>query len=122
MDINAIKKQIDEAQAGYLAIVHTAPAAEVAEASRAVKGLRAALSAAITEGADACPDCGVAPHGLEQPAGRGGVEYEIGCLHCGAFEHTDGTTREHRVRGGMFPRHAVEAWNVGPAAWLVRKA
>lgn len=101
--IQAIKADLVTALGAYHAIVHTAPAAEVKAASDTVKAARRALSDAICEGANPCPLCDAAPIGLEQPRGKGGVEYEIGCPSC----------RDTRVRGGMLPRHAVEAWNEG---------
>lgn len=65
-----------------------------------------------------CPSCGEQPHGMEHQTGRGNPEYEIGCLGCGAFLHSDRTIREHRVRGGLKPEHAVDAWNAGPDYWM----
>lgn len=118
MTLTELKQAIDEAQARYLEIVNTAPQADVLEAGRRVKALRADLVSLLTEGAKACPSCGAAPHGMEQPTGKGGTEYEIGCLACGPFVHKDGTVRQHRVRGGMLPKHAVDAWNAGPDFWM----
>lgn len=118
MDIAKIKADLGAALAAYREIANTAPAPQVLEASRKARALQEALSAAISEGANPCPDCGAQPHGMEQPTGKSGVEYEIGCLACGQFEHTDGTLRWHRVRGGMLPKHAVEAWNAGPDFWM----
>lgn len=112
-----IKSKLAAALERYRAIANTAPAAEVREASAAVKALQAELSAAICEGANPCPDCGGAPHGIEQPRIGGGVEYEVGCTRCGWFLHTDDTPRDHGARGGLLPRHAVEAWNEGPDYW-----
>lgn len=113
--INEIKKQIDEAQGKYLSLVHTAPGNEVRAASAKVKELQRQLSAEIVKGAKPCPGCDQLPHGLEQPRGKGNAEFEIGCVSgCKPFVHTDGTVRERRVRGGMIPKHAVDAWNEGP--------
>ena len=82
-----------------------------------IKALRGELQAVLTEGAQPCPLCGQKPHGMEQPTAKG-VEYEIGCLGCKPFKHKDGTTRRPAVRGGLLPKHAVEAWNAGPDFWL----
>ena len=72
-----------------------------AETTAAVKAARAALSDAICAGAKPCPSCGSeALHGMAQPGPRGRTEYEVGCRNCG-----------RRVRGGLLPRHTVEAWN-----------
>lgn len=115
--LSETKAQLEVARAKYLEIVHTAPAPEVRAASDVVKSLQGKLSECITAGAKPCPTCEAPPHGMEQPNTRGGVEFEIGCIGCGAFEHTDGSIREHRVRGGMMPSHAVDAWNAGPDFW-----
>lgn len=114
-----IKKKIDDARAKYHEIVHTATAAEVKKASDVVKAAQKELSEAICEGANACSGCSHPPHGLEQPNGRGGVEYEIGCVSgCKPVTAEDGTVRQRRVRGGLMPKHAVDAWNAGPDFWL----
>jgi hypothetical protein len=109
--IREIRSEIQKAVEAYHAIVHTAPAADVKKASDRVKAARAALSTAICDGAKPCPSCGAAPHGIEQPRasskGENGVEYEVGCISCA----------DHRVRGGLLPRHAVEAWNEAVEAW-----
>jgi hypothetical protein len=117
--IKDVKAALASAIAEYNDVVHTASANDVRAASDKIRELRAELASTITEGANPCPDCGNAPHGIEQPGRRGTSEYEVGCLVCGNFEHTDGTIRQHRVRGGMLPQHAVDAWNEGPDAWLV---
>lgn len=117
--INEIKKQIGEAQEKYLAIVHTASGNEVRKASAKVKELQRQLSAEIVKGAKPCPGCDQLPHGLEQPRGKGNAEFEIGYVSgCKPFVHTDGTVRERRVRGGILPKHAVDAWNEGPDFYL----
>lgn len=70
----------------------------------AVKTAMAEFAAKMVEGAEPCPKCGAMPHGIEQPRRDGrGCEYEIGCLAC----------KGERVRGGLMPSHAVEAWNAG---------
>ena len=61
------------------------------------------------------------PTGMAHPTGRGGIEYEIGCTTCKTIPHDDGTVRQFRTRGGVMPRHAVEAWNGGPDFWLRAK-
>lgn len=122
MDISDLKRQIEEARAAYQAIANTAPAADVRAASQKVKAAQAALTAALIDGATPCPHCDEMPHGLEHPTGKGGVEYEVGCLTCKPFLHTDGTWRAHRVRGGLLPKHAVEAWNAGPDYWMKTEA
>jgi hypothetical protein len=68
-----------------------------------VKALHSALGAALSDGADPCPGCGRAPHGIEQKRGEGRnilTEYEIGCLACQGF----------RVRTKT-QRGAVLLWN-----------
>jgi hypothetical protein len=115
--IAEIQKRRDDARAAYHEIASTATADELREASMVVEDAQRELSDFIVKGARPCPRCGVMPHGMEQPNTRGGVEYEVGCLGCPAFEHDDGTIREHRVRGGMMPSHAVDAWNAGADYW-----
>lgn len=115
------KANIAEKKAAYLAIVHTAPAAEVKKASEAVRDAQRELVLHLTEGAEPCPDCGNAPHGMEQNRSDGkGIEFEIGCSYsCSAFLHDDGTIREHRARGAL-PQHAIEVWNAGPDFWMTK--
>lgn len=97
--IESVKASIDEAQADYFAKYGSADASE---AGASVKVLRKALAELLAEGAEPCAECKVPAHGMEQPRPGGGVEYEVGCLGCGAS-----------ARGGVLPRHAVEAWNAG---------
>lgn len=118
--IDEIKKSITEAREAYQAICNTAPIDEVRAASRKVKELQAKLSWEITKGAKPCPKCGERPHGLEQP-GPKNATYEVGCIGCNPFLHSDGTVREFRAIGGLLPRHTVEAWNEGPSAWSRNK-
>jgi hypothetical protein len=109
-----IKRALEQATARYHEIANTAPAPECQALHLEIKRLRAALSAAITEGCNPCPFCGKLPHGMEQPNGKRGIEYEIGCIPCPPFKHDDGTMRNVAVRGGLLPQHAVDAWNAGP--------
>lgn len=113
MTIAKTKAALDEAKAHYLSIANTAPAEEQRAASEKIKAFQSELSALITEGAKPCPSCGGAPVGIEQP----GPTFEVGCSSCGWFRHTDGTVRDHSARGGIMPRHTVEAWNEGPDWW-----
>jgi hypothetical protein len=117
-----IKARRDAAQAAYNQVANTGTVAEVKAASDAVRDTRAELSAAITVGANPCPDCGTHPHGMEQPhnSDESVPEYEVGCPKCGWFMHTDGTPRDHGARGGLRPHHTVELWNEGPDAWRTK--
>jgi len=95
-----IKKKLAEAQAKYHEVVHKVPGPVEKAAADKVKACRKELSDAICEGAKTCK-CGAMPVGLEQPRPDGkGMEFEVGCPACG-----------ERVRGGLLPRHTVEAWN-----------
>ena len=70
-----------------------------------IKALRAELVAAITEGAEPCPDCGNLPHGMIQNAVLNKqviALYEVGCLTC----------RDHRAQG-LTREVAVTHWNNG---------
>jgi hypothetical protein len=109
-------KELKAKLADALAAARSAP--NDRELSVAVEDLQKAISASITEGAMPCPKCKVMPLGMEHPTGRGGVEFEIGCLTCKPFVHDDGTKRQCRTRGGSMAKHAVEAWNEGPDCWL----
>lgn len=112
------KAQLEKARAHYALIAPSANSSELEAQSAVIKSCSEAVSAAITMGCEPCPGCKKLPHGMEQPGKRGSCEYEIGCLACKPFAHTDGTRREHRVRGGLLPSHAVDAWNAGPDFWL----
>ncbi len=117
--IHEIKADREKHLAHAREIAATGTAEECRAASDAVEKAQKDLIARITEGARPCPRCGEAPTGMEQPAGKGRTEYEIGCQKCKPFTHTDGTIRKASVRGGMLPRHAVDAWNEGPDMWTV---
>lgn len=108
-----IKKKLDAALADYRENPKNLTVKEAEEKTAAIKKLREDLSAAIAEGALCCPKCGKLPMGMEQPDG-----FEIGCISCGWFRHTDGTIRDHGARvASPLPKHAVEAWNEGPDFW-----
>jgi hypothetical protein len=109
-NIGTLRALISEAKAAYLK-------AETRDNHLQVKSLQSQLSAAITEGAEACPKCGNAPVGIEHQTIKG-AEYEVGCMSCPPFAHTDGTTRRPAARGGLLPKHTVEAWNAGPDYWV----
>lgn len=119
MSIHKIMKDLESAKADYLSADHDeAPRKVLADKHAAVKAQQKALSEAIADGADPCPSCGAKPHGMMQPrAGGEGIEFEIGCLGCGYFLHQDGSARAHGARGGLLPKHTVEAWNSGPDFW-----
>jgi len=120
MDLKEAKAALATALAGYQALGENRTAAQEREWTAKVRDARAAVSSVITEGAKPCIGCGAAPIGMEQVYARGkskGVEYEIGCLSCPPFVHTDGTGRAFSARGGRMPRHTVEAWNEGPDYW-----
>lgn len=112
------KAQLEKARAHYAEIAPVGSAKELEAQSVVIKCCSEAVSSAITMGCEPCPGCKEPPHGMEQPGKRGTCEYEIGCLSCKPFTHTDGTRREYRVRGGLLPSHAVDAWNAGPDFWL----
>lgn len=120
-DIAAIKQDLADAKDAYLLLTEgEEPVADQRAASGAVKELQRELSEAITDGADPCPLCGQRPHGIEHQVARGrrvGVEYEIGCLGC-VVDPSD--PERVSVRGGLLPRHAVEAWNEMVAARVQR--
>lgn len=112
------KAQLEKARAHYAEIAPVGSSKELQAQSEVIKTCAAAVVSAITMGCEPCPGCKLMPHGMEQPGKRGAFEYEIGCLGCKPFDHTDGTRREYRVRGGLLPSHAVDAWNAGADFWL----
>jgi hypothetical protein len=116
-----IKQELAAAKAEYNAKCNDLPPAGERELSNKVRELNDKLIAALTAGALPCPMCGNPVHGMEQPGSRGSVEFEIGCVPCRPFVWTDGTVRNACVRGGLLPRHAVEAWNAGPNQWQLNK-
>ncbi|MDQ2668031.1 MAG: hypothetical protein M3Z05_18815 [Gemmatimonadota bacterium] len=115
--INDIRAERDKALEHARSIQETGTQEELRRASEAVEAAQHAMIATITKGADPCPMCKEMPTGMEQPNARGGVEYEVGCSTCPPIQHDDGSTRQPRVRGGMMPSHAVDAWNGGPDFW-----
>lgn len=100
-DLLALQDKINEGVAECHERAGSMSASEHRDKTETLKAMRASLSAKITEGALPC-SCGAGkPHGMIQPLGKKGrVEFEVGCLAC-----------PRRVRGGLLPRHAVEAWN-----------
>lgn len=115
----AIKQVLDKARTDYLRAIAANDLKASQEASKLVRELQADLSAELTQGANPCPFCGQAPHGIEHPSAAGGFVYEVGCLTCKPFRHTDGTNRWARCKGGLIPSQTVEAWNAGPDYWLL---
>lgn len=96
--------------------------AEARELSDEIRGLVDGLSAAITAGANPCPFCKSPLTGIAHQGKRAGsFEYEVGCIACPPFQHSDGTMRRPAARGGMLARHTVELWNEGPDHWIVAK-
>lgn len=117
--INELKQELAVALQNARDAHDTATHHESQELSNVVVALQKAISDAICEGANPCPRCANPPIGIEQPNARGGVEYEIGCgAGCEPFADNNGTMRQCRVRGGMMPKHTVEAWNAGPYTFL----
>lgn len=116
--ISDIKAELATALAEARAVSNDLPVSKQKPYTDKVVALQKELSDVITAGANPCPDCGELPHGLEQPSGKGGIEYEVGCVAgCPDLELPDGTRIQHRVRGGLLPKHAVDAWNEGPEFW-----
>src|SRR5690242_16539540 len=103
-----IKKQLEAAKARYLELEATALPEDRYAAHCAVKALQKQLSDSIAEGAQPCPLCGGVAIGIEQPG-----TFEVGCPACPPVEHSDGTKRCVAARGGLMPKHTVEAWNAG---------
>ncbi len=141
-NLKDLKAERDKRLAHAREISNTATHPENQAAGNAVIEMQLAIVAHITQGAKPCPVeievtpavlatdgtvatpavtrvCGLAPTGLEQPAGRGRSEFEVGCPVCRTIAHTDGTTRRVSVRGGLLPKHAVDAWNEGPDQWTI---
>ena len=121
MDINELAKKIADTKAKH----HEASIGERVKNARdlaaQIKAMQTEMSDLITKGANMCPKCLQAPIGIRQPKAGGGFEYEVGCMTCKPFKHSDGSIRQCRVRGGLLPRHAVDAWNEGPSCWIEAK-
>ena len=131
-NLKELKTQLAAAMEIYNDAEGTATVAQDRANSIVVRDLKRAISAALLEGANPCPRClvedvdGTTTPGsrliaIEQPTSDGGTTYEIGCSICLPFVHDDGTVRECRVKGGMMPSHAVDAWNGGPDFWKKAK-
>jgi len=130
MSIKELRDAIAAAQKEYLEA--DAKARDVQDDLKAksdkVKEARKALNDFIIAGAKPCPKCGAQPIGIEHQV-RGGVTYEVGCPVCKPFAVPAGTNKygkplhvmcQPSARGGILPRHAVEAWNEGPSFWQTR--
>ena len=113
-----LRQKLRVAKAAYHEGQNTMTVAEANKAAGEIGALRDTIAMTIAEGADPCPFCGQVPRGIEHHAKRG-YEYEVGCISCPPFEHTDGTKRKVAARGGVLPRHTVELWNEGPDYWIV---
>lgn len=128
MSIKELRDAVASAQKEYLEA--DAESRAVQDALRAksdkVKAARKALNDFIVTGAKPCPKCGATPVGIEHQV-KGGVTYEVGCPACKPFAEPTGDKdndgrpihimRKPAARGGILPRHAVEAWNEGPSCW-----
>lgn len=98
-----ITADIVAARAAYQDAVDTEPRATVEALSGVVHDLLDELSSVLSEGADPCPTCGTAPHGmLKTEAVKDNPPiYEVGCLTC-----------DNAARGWTIPL-TVERWNTG---------
>ncbi len=115
-NIARLTKEIFDARANHHALADTMTSKQAADSGAWIVGLQKELSAAIATDADPCPGCGNPPMGIQHQT-PDGFEYEVGCISCPPFEHTDSTVRRFAAKGGTLPRHAVEAWNEGPLCW-----
>lgn len=113
-----LRRKLRTAKHNYHANAETMTVAEARTAADEVAAIRDTISATIAEGAEPCPFCKQKPRGIEHQVKRG-YEYEVGCIACPPFKHTDGTERKVAARGGVLPRHTVELWNEGPDYWIV---
>lgn len=121
MTITELQTAIAEARAAYQAAADKATKPELFALSRKVSSLQKQLGDLIADGASPCPDCKSKPVGMVQQTDKG-RRFEVGCPQCsGAFKHSDGTMRKHRVKDALMPQHAVEAWNAGPDFWMEAK-
>lgn len=117
-DLQEAKAALSSALTMHAAKAATATQDELRVITDVVRDARKGVSRAITKGANPCPFCKAEPLGMEHPTQRGGVEYQVGCIACPPFLHTDGTKRQVSARGGTMPHHAVDAWNAGADFWI----
>jgi hypothetical protein len=108
-----IKNELDAAAALHHEKADEFTRKEERENSDKIKSLRKELSAFYSQGANACPDCGQAPIGMDR-----GVVYEVGCIGCAPkpVERDGKTLRRSASAQGRTPQQAVENWNAGK--WL----
>lgn len=109
-NIKELRSAVEDKLTHARAIDMTGTRAEIHAASEDVVAAKQALSEAIAAGADPCPDCGAAPHGMVQEVMvRKTLTpiYEVGCLAC----------KDHRAQG-FLPQLAVADWNAGPDEWI----
>lgn len=115
--INSLREQIAALRAEYQEKAETATVPELRAIDVEVRALGAKLVDAVTVGANPCPSCGGAPHGMPQDFTVGKQVFhgfEIGC--------TRDECRDHHALG--FTRdNAVERWNAGPTedGWIPPK-
>lgn len=85
-----ILDELDAARAAYHEAANVEPAPKLAERSAAIKELMAEFVAAVTDGAQACPECKAVAYGRLKSRESGGKAYkptifEIGCHKCRTF-------------------------------------
>ncbi len=114
--IRKLREKIAEARALHHRQADEMTARQQGASGAFIVAMQKEFSALIAKGAKPCPGCGQPPMGIEHQT-QYGFSYEVGCIACKRFAHTDGTAREFSARGGTLPKHAVEAWNEGPDYW-----
>ena len=102
--LHVLQAELAKAVKAFNAATSTMTGAESSKKRQAIKSLRAMVQARLIEGANACSECDLMPLGLEQPAPREAVWYEVGCLS----STTDCPTRHSK---GKSVEEAVDNWN-----------
>jgi hypothetical protein len=89
---------------------------EEREITTRIRDLNTLLSAAISDGASACPRCGELPHGMvhEMPVkGQTRPTYEIGCLTSAQSVDSKGKPHGQLRSIDLLPELTVDRWNSG---------
>lgn len=112
-----INNELEAQLAEYRANAQVWNQEQISESNAVVKKLREELSAAISTGANECPNCATPPFGMRRGEAIAGSSrfpvYEVGCLVCEPVvtEKNGKAVRISYSAQGASPQQAVENWN-----------